>query len=60
MQKEQKVEETASSSSSSSYSSFLEEIQNNIIVDLTHFQLHVDQLFNHLIDKLDETVEEEE
>ena len=57
MQKEQKIEKTASSSSSS-FSSFLEEIQNNIIVDLT--QLHVDQLFNHLIDNLDEAVEEEE
>ena len=51
MQKQQKVEETASSSSSSS---FLEDIQNNITVDLT--KLNVDQLgvFHRLIAKVDD------
>ena len=74
MQKQQKVEETASSSSS-----FLEDIENNII-DLT--KLNIDQLgvfnrliakvddhrhvcinrvaFKHLIDNLDKAVKEEE
>ncbi|EGI63820.1 hypothetical protein G5I_07782 [Acromyrmex echinatior] len=52
MQKEQKIEKTASSSSSSS--SFLEDIQNNITVDLT--ELNVDQLgvFNRFIAKVDD------